>query len=51
MENTKKYIRIPESGHIKNIVEILTACGCCPAVVLDENGAPIIKVNAPKLEG
>lgn len=31
----------------KNIMDILSACGCKPAATVDENGNAVIKVNAP----
>lgn len=34
----------------KHITEILTACGCKPAVKTDDNGNDTIKVNAPALD-
>lgn len=32
---------------ITAITDILTACGCDPAAVVDNDGNTIIKVNAP----
>lgn len=34
----------------KQIMDILTACGCKPAATVDNNGNAVIKVNAPALE-
>ena len=34
----------------KNIIEILTACGCTPTVTTDDNGNDRIKVNAPTID-
>lgn len=31
----------------KQIMDILTACGCKPAATVDQDGNAIIKVNAP----
>lgn len=33
------------------IIDTLTACGCRPEVVKDKNGADVIKVNAPVING
>jgi hypothetical protein len=35
---------------IKNIMDILSACGCSPAATTDKNGNTFIKVNAPIIE-
>lgn len=35
---------------VKQITEILTACGCKPAVKTDDNGNATVKINAPALE-
>jgi hypothetical protein len=34
----------------KQIIDILTACGCKPTVTTDERGNDQIKINAPALE-
>lgn len=34
----------------KQIIDILSACGCAPTVVKDNNGNDLIKVNAPRIE-
>lgn len=34
----------------KQIMDILTACGCKPAATVDNSGNAVIKVNAPALE-
>ena len=34
----------------KQIIDILSACGCKPAATIDDNGNATIKVNAPALE-
>jgi hypothetical protein len=34
----------------KQIMDILSACGCKPAATVDQDGNAIIKVNAPALE-
>jgi hypothetical protein len=31
----------------RNIVDILSACGCKPAATVDSNGNAAIKINAP----
>ena len=31
----------------QNIIDILTACGCKPAAIVNGNGETLIKVNAP----
>lgn len=32
----------------RNIVDILTACGCKPAATVDGTGNAVVKVNAPQ---
>jgi hypothetical protein len=32
------------------IIDILTACGCKPAAMVNNNGDIIIKVNAPEIK-
>ena len=34
----------------KNIMDILSACGCKPAATVDQDGNAVIKVNAPALD-
>jgi hypothetical protein len=34
----------------KQIIDILSACGCKPAATIDNNGNAVIKVNAPTVE-
>lgn len=34
----------------KNIIDILSACGCKPAATVDNDGNAVIKVNAPVIE-
>lgn len=34
----------------KQIIDILTACGCKPAATVDRNGNATINVNAPALD-
>lgn len=34
----------------KNIIDILTACGCKPAATVNNSGDVIIKVNAPAVD-
>lgn len=34
----------------KNIMDILSACGCKPAAIVDNDGNTFIKVNAPTVE-
>lgn len=34
----------------KQIIDILTACGCTPTVTTDERGNDQIKVNAPTID-
>lgn len=31
----------------KQIIDILSACGCKPAAAVNKNGETVIKVNAP----
>lgn len=31
----------------RQIINILTACGCKPAATTDKSGAAVVKVNAP----
>lgn len=33
----------------KQIIDILTACGCKPVATVDDNGNAVIKVNAPTI--
>lgn len=33
----------------KQIIDILTACGCKPAATVDQDGNATIKVNAPTI--
>ncbi len=35
----------------KNIMDILSACGCKPSATVDKAGNVAIKVNAPALSG
>lgn len=34
----------------KQIIDILSACGCAPTIEKDNNGNDLIKVNAPRVE-
>lgn len=34
----------------KQIIDILTACGCKPTVKTDNNGNDQIKINAPQID-
>lgn len=34
----------------KNIMDILSACGCKPAATVDQDGNATIKVNAPAIQ-
>lgn len=34
----------------KNIIDILTACGCKPAATVNKNGETVIKVNAQQIK-
>lgn len=36
---------------IKQITDILSACGCKPAAITNADGETIIKVNAPTVPG